>query len=242
MGQLLVNLRQVVLPGEMLAEGMDYLPSYGAFREGDKVIASQVGLANISGRLVSVIPLSGRYTPRRGDTVVGYINDIAYTNWFVDIGYAYEATLSLKEATSSFVERGASISEILSYNQVILAKVLNVTKEKLIDLTMRGLGLRKLTGGNVIEVVPSKIPRIIGKQGSMVSMIKRYTGCNIFAGQNGRVWIGSGTPENEKIAADAIKMIEEKSHMSGLTEHVEQFLKNNVKSMPSEEKNEASRL
>lgn len=231
MGQLMVNLRQVVLPGDVLAEGMDYLPSYGSFREGEKIIAMQVGLANVSGRFISVIPLSGRYIPRRNDIVVGYISDIAYTNWFVDIGYAYEATLSLKEATSSFIERGASLSEIFSYNQIILTKVANVTKEKLIDLTMKGPGLRKLIGGNVIEVSPSKIPRIIGKQGSMISLIKKYTGCLIYAGQNGRVWIGGGTPENEKIAADAINLVAEKSHISGLTEHVEQFLKENVKNV-----------
>ena len=42
---------------------MDYLPAGGAFRENDKVISSQVGVVEINGRLVKVIPFAGAYVP-----------------------------------------------------------------------------------------------------------------------------------------------------------------------------------
>ena len=57
----------------------------------------------------------------------------------------------------------------------------------------------------------------------MVSLIKRATGCKVIVGQNGIAWI-SGEPEMEVIAVNAIKMIEEQAHVSGLTDKIQAFL------------------
>ena len=57
----------------------------------------------------------------------------------------------------------------------------------------------------------------------MVSLIKNATGCKIIVGQNGVVWL-QGEPMSEVIAIQAIKKIEEESHISGLTERVTEFL------------------
>ena len=89
---------------------------------------------------------------------------------------------------------------------------------------MKGPGLRKLNGGRILEITSSKVPRVVGKQGSMISLIKDKTGCSIFAGQNGRIWIHGSSPEAEKVASNAILLINEKAHTSGLTERVGAFL------------------
>ena len=94
----------------------------------------------------------------------------------------------------------------------------------MIDLTMKGPGLMKLKGGMMIDVTPSKVPRVIGKQGSMISLLKERTGCKIIVGQNGKVWIKGENFENEKKAVDAIKMIEEFAHTAGLTDRISGFL------------------
>ena len=60
----------------------------------------------------------------------------------------------------------------------------------------------------------------------MISLIKEKTGCEVTVGQNGLVWI-KGTPGGEFLAERAIKMIEQKSHFTGLTEKMEQFLQEN---------------
>ncbi|MSR86023.1 RNA-binding protein [Candidatus Woesearchaeota archaeon] len=224
MSTLVVEERQVVIPGDTLAEGMDFLPGKGAYREGDHILSSRLGLMNVSGRIINVIPLSGRYVPRRDDVVIGFVKDMSYSSWFVDIGYAYEASLSMKDATADFIERGSSLSDYFAVGEIILTRVNNVTKEGNIDLTMKGPGLRKLIGGKILEITSSKVPRVVGKQGSMISLIKDKTGCNIFAGQNGRIWIHGASPEAEKIASDAILLINEKAHTSGLTKKVEEFL------------------
>ena len=224
MSTLVVEEKQVVIPGDTLAEGMDFLPGKGAFREGDHILSSRLGLMNVNGRIINVIPLSGRYVPRRDDIVIGFIKDMSYSSWFVDVGYAYEASLSMKDATADFIERGSSLSDYFAVGEIILTRVSNVTKEGNIDLTMKGPGLRKLNGGKILEITPSKVPRVVGKQGSMISMIKDKTGCNIFAGQNGRIWIRGSSPEAEKVASDAILLINEKAHTSGLTERIGAFL------------------
>ena len=131
--------------------------------------------------------------------------------------------LSMKDGVSEFVVRGADLTKYYDIGDYVVATIINVTSQKLIDVSMKGLGLRKLIGGRMIKVNPHKVPRIIGKQGSMVSMIKQSTDCRIMVGQNGVVWV-QGTPENEIIAVNTIKKIEQESHVSGLTEKIKSYL------------------
>lgn len=222
----LVNVKdkEVVVPGEELATGMDFLPSIGTFREDDKIISSQLGIANITGRVIKVIPLKGRYVPKAGDVVIGKVVNMSFSNWFVDVGYAYEAVLSLKDATSDYVEKGADLSKFFDFGEFIITKITNVSKSNMIDLTMRGPGLRKVKGGKIIYVDSLKVPRIIGKQGSMISIVKEKTNCRITVGQNGWVWVLGDDLKMEIIATKAIKKIEENAHKSGLTESIKKFL------------------
>jgi len=130
----------------------------------DKVIANQVGLMRVSGRLIKVIPMNNYYMPKTGDTIIGYVMDVTYSNWFIDVGYAYEASLSMRDATSDYIERGAELTDFFAPGDVVLCKITNVTKTKAMDLTMKGPGLRKLHGGRIINVSPAKVPRIVGKK------------------------------------------------------------------------------
>lgn len=227
MSKLLVKERDVVVPGEDIVEGMDYLPSRGTYRAGEKIVASQLGLVRVDGKVIKVIPLSGKYAPKRGDTVIGKVIDILMSGWRIDIDSAYSAMLGLKEATSSFIARGADLTKYYDIGEYIAVNITNVTSQKLIDVSMRGPGLRKLEGGCFIEVNTSKVPRIIGKQGSMISMIKQATDCRIIVGQNGVVWI-SGTPEMEAIAIDVINKIAKEAHIPGLTDTIQKYLDKKV--------------
>lgn len=226
---LLINDKEIVVPGEVLATGIDYLPAYGTFREEDKIIAQYLGLVTISGRLLKIVPLRGKYIAKPGDVVIGKITNITMSNWFIDIGTPYEAGLSMKDATSDYVERGADLSQYFNIGEILVTQVTNVIKNKIIDLTMKGPGLRKLKGGRIIEVTPSKVPRIIGKQGSMISMVKEATNCRITVGQNGRIWISSEDPAKELIAIKAIEKIENESHLEGLTDRIKEFLDEEIK-------------
>ncbi len=223
MGEIIEKDKNVVVPGDELASGMDFLPSFGTYRDGDKIVASRLGLVSFEGKVVKIIPLSGRYVPKRGDTIIGRVEDVSYSGWRISTNCAYPALLSVKDATMQFIPKGADLTRFFDIGDYLVAKIMNVTSQKLIDLTCKGPGLRKLHGGRILEVNTNKVPRIIGKQGSMVGMIKQATGCRITIGQNGVVWL-DGEPKSEIIAVEAIRKIEDESHIPGLTERIKQFL------------------
>ena len=227
MSKLLVEERQIVVPGQELAEGMDYLPGEDVFRDGDKLFAMKLGLFNLSGRLVKVTALCGSYLPNGGDLVIGKVVSVGLNGWRVDIGWAFEANLNLKDASSDYIDRGADLTKYFDTGEYILTQITNVSGSKIVDLTMKGPGLRKLGPGRIFKVGSSKVPRIIGKQGSMISMIKETTNCKISVGQNGFIWlIGDNLPD-EILAVNAIRKVEEESHIQGLTEKIKEYLESN---------------
>jgi exosome complex component RRP4 len=76
-----------------------------------------------------------------------------------------------------------------------------------------------------MRVTPTKIPRVIGKKGSMISTIKQETDCQIILGVNGVILVTGKNREDEDLAMMAIRKIEEESHTSGLTDRITQLLK-----------------
>lgn len=228
MAELKVKDKDIVVPGEILATGMDNLPAGGAFRENDSIIASHVGIVSIEGRLVKVVPLNTIYIPKNGDMVIGEVKDISGGGWYVDIGFMNEGVISLRDGSSDYIPRGADLANYYDYGDYIVAGVTNLARGRQPELTMKGPGLRKLTGGRIINVNTAKIPRIIGKQGSMVSMIKEKTDCRIIAGQNGAIWVSGADPEKERFALEAIRMIDENAHHQGLTDEISKFLESNL--------------
>lgn len=220
---LVVQDKGIVVPGETIAAGMDYLPGKGTYRDGEDVVSSRIGLLTVEGRTLKIIPLSGKYVPKKFDVVIGQITDILVSGWLIDIDAPYNAVMNIKEAIAEFIERGADLSHYFQIGDYVVAKISNVTSQNLIDVTMRGPGLHKLKGGRLVRVNTHKVPRVIGKQGSMVSMIKQATNCRITVGQNGIVYL-SGEPEMESIAVEAVEYINTHAHLSGLTEAVRDLL------------------
>ena len=212
MSKLLIKEKEVVVPGENLAEGMDYLPGDGCYRDDKHIVASRLGLVRVSGRLIKLIPLSGRYLPKRDDVIIGKVFEITPMGWRIETNSAYSALLNVKDATSEFIARGANLSQIFAIGDYIVTKIYNVSSQMLVDLTTKGPGLHKLNGGRLIEVSPAKVPRIIGKAGSMVSLIKEKTGAKISVGQNGLVWI-QAEPKMELITVEDIRLIEKNAHL-----------------------------
>jgi len=226
MGEIYIEDKSVAIPGELLAEGMDIIPGMGAYRQNDKIYANRVGLVSINGRAIKLIPLSGPYKPRRDDVIICKVFDIAMSGWRVNTNTGYPAMVNVRDATNSFISKGADLSRILNIGDYLVGKVTQVTGQNLIDISMRGPGLRKLRGGQILRFSSTKFPRFIGRAGSMVSMLKRATNCHITVGQNGLIWI-SGEPDKEVIVKKAIAIIEAEAHTSGLTERIKLFLEEN---------------
>lgn len=230
--ELLVKERELVVPGDVLARGLDFLPSSNCFRQNNEIRSKVLGLAKIKERFVFVVPLAGVYVPRPGDGIIGMIEDMQSTMWIVDINSPYDAILTIGEGVGEYVDLSKTdISAYFDIGDIIYAKVLNVTKSKSVQLTMKDYRTKKLRGGKILTITPSKVPRLIGKEGSMIELIKQKTGCQIVVGQNGVVWLKG---EKEALATEAILMIEQNSHISGLTDRVTAMLDAEATIAPNE--------
>lgn len=214
--------REIVVPGETIAKGDDYLPGEGTFREKEEIVAERYGIIEHSGKLIRVIPLSGVFIPRRGNVIIGQVIDISFNGWMTDINAPSSSFLPLMEVPR-FVDKN-NITEFLDIGNFFSAKILSI-KTKGIDLTLDGRGLGKLEDGMIIFINPNKVPRVIGKEGSMIKLIKDETNCKITIGQNGLVWIKGEKVEDELFAKRAILFVTERSFVHGLTEQVQKFLK-----------------
>ncbi len=214
--------RKMVLPGEFIVEGDQRLGD-GVFREDNRVYSSVMGLLDLKENFVKVIPLTGRYTPKVNDFVVGEIEDMDFSSWYTNIGAAYSSTITAKDYFSERDGFQEDISKVMRIGDAVYAMIREISPRKRVFLSMRERGTRKLRGGRIIEVTPAKVPRIIGRKGSMISMIKDETGCQVLVGQNGRVWI-NGTPERSDLVVKIIERIEKDAHTSGLTESIKNMI------------------
>ncbi len=212
--------RKVVIPGEIIFKGEDYLPGEGTEKKGNEIVAIRFGLAEESKNLVKVIPLSGVYIPRRGNVVIGKVENVTFNGWVIDINTADGAFLSLMEIPR-YVDKD-DLRSVMDIGDMVVAKIYSINKRG-IDLTLKLKGLGKLDNGIIIHINPNKVPRIIGKEGSMISLIKDETKCRITVGQNGMIWINGDKVEDELFAKKAIFHVAEKSFMPGLTDEMKKW-------------------
>jgi len=222
--------KQMVSPGELLAEG-PYFAGENTYREGGKIFASRVGMAEVIGNKLIVVPAKGAYIPRLDDIVIGRITDISMSSWQVDICAPYPALLPMSETPLHRGREGGrrDLSEIYGVGDLVLAQVIAFDRTRDPLLTTKGRELGKITSGRVARISASKIPRIIGKQGSMITMLKKETGTDIVPGQNGVILATGRNPDQERVAVEALYMIEREAHTTGLTDHVKMFIQERMK-------------
>jgi exosome complex component RRP4 len=213
--------REFVVPGDEIISSMDYLPGRNCFREGNSIFAKRLGIVYLDGRVISVIPLTGVYQPRVGDMVIGEVEDIQSNGWVVGINSAHTAYLSLSGVREFIDTSKTDLARVYGLGEVIYANIMSVVSGNSIHLSMQDPRCRKFRSGRIVEMNPSKIPRLIGKQGSMIMMIKDLTGCRINVGQNGWICIEG---EQEDLAIRAIEIIEKESQSEGLTDKISLLL------------------
>jgi len=216
--------RKVVIPGEMIIEGEDYLPGELTEKRDGQIYSLRYGLAEEHNNLVKVIPLSGPYNPRRGNVIIGKVEMVLGNGWLIDFGYADNGFLNIMEVPK-YVNKD-EMDSVLTIGDMVLAKIWSISKRG-IDLSLKSRGLGKIEEGIVFEVNANKVPRIIGKEGSMIKLIKQNTGCDITVGQNGAVLIQGETVEAELFAKKAILFIAENSYIQGLTAEVTKWFEEN---------------
>ncbi len=214
--------RPIILPGEFIENRKGRKLGRNVYSEGEKVFSKILGIPKVMENEIDVIPLAGKYMPIVGDRVIGIVREVEVSGWVVDINSPYFAFMPLAESVDEFVDTlRTDLSRFYDIDDIIFCKISKVTKNKVVQVSMKDPLSRKLYGGVIIRVTPSKVPRIIGKAGSMINLIKNKTRCEIITGQNGVIWIKG---ENKAKAIEAILTIEKESHIIGLTEKIDKLL------------------
>lgn len=213
--------RNIVTPGTVVGDE-DNKPGDNTYRVNGDIRSSVVGVVMEHGDRIDVVALSGAYVPERGDLVVGYIAEARQTSWYVDVGAVQEGPLHISGVPWD-IDFGAT-KKYLKPGDTIIAEVERLDETLRPYLGMEHDQCRRIEEGTVVEVDPTKVARLIGRKGSMIKMLKRLSSCQMFVGQNGRVWI-RGDHDDMKRAERAVLLIEREAHTKGLTERVEALLK-----------------
>jgi exosome complex component RRP4 len=222
--------RELVVPGDLLGSS-NLKPGMGTYKEDGKIYAALLGIKSERSGYVNIVPLSGRYVPRPGDSVIGTVIDRGPSHWLIDINSPYPAPMNVNEVPWR-VEYGDT-ARYMDVGDVLLVKVLMVDETKRVVVTMKEQGLKKLGGGQIVKISHSKVPRVIGRKGSMISLIRGFTNCRMFVGQNGRIWVDGNTDDVQNTIR-VIKKIEKEAQMLGLTESVRSMLEEIYGPLPSE--------
>jgi len=210
-----VEDKELVVPGQILAEEGFY-SGRGTFKDGKSVCSSLMGLVSLRNKKISVIPLKSKYVPKRGDVVIGKIDDVRFSMWGVNVNSPYSGILPASEV---FGREKRELKKVFDVGDVLFLRVVDVDEVKKVKLGLKGRGMGKFRGGVIVDITPTKVPRLIGKKGSMINMIKDKTRCKIVVGQNGLVWV-KGDKGMEQITKTIINLIEAEAHTSGLTDRI----------------------
>ena len=233
--------RDIVIPGEVLTEDVQHFqPGRGTIlnKEKNQIISLNIGLKQIKKNYINVIPLRGFYTPRPGDKVIALVVDKNPVKYKCDINAKDHGILKTVDTVKKSRIRGIRgksydheqvNAEKYEIGDILIVKITSANRLNMPELTTIGKYLGKKNNGIVITIDPPKIPRVIGRNGSMIKMLKKLTKCNIFVTQNGRIWLKGDNIANERLLIEAIYKIASEAHTVGLTDRMEEFLKNEKK-------------
>lgn len=226
------EMREIVIPGEILSENPSMIPGRGAIKSGDKITSIYIGLKDIRGKYVNVVPLRGYYTPAMGDKIIGKVVGKTPVKWRIDINTKSTGFLRPADAVERVDKRGQrgggrkkDDMNMYKVGDIVLCQILSYDRVSDATLTTLGESLGPITDGLIISVDVPKVPRIIGKRGSMIKLLKTMTDCRLFVTKNGRIWIKGKNELNERLLIDAIYKIEREAHTTGLTDRIQNYIK-----------------
>ncbi len=218
------NKRKYVIPGDVITTG-PFRPEQNVVLEGNKIISTTIGISEIYDDSVRVISLTGKYIPKINDLIIGKVISHSSLSWELDINSCYVGFLPAQDVFGrDFSAHADELTSKLKTGDLVAARIANSdrTRDPLITIADRDLG--KIDSGDLVEISPSKVPRLIGKKGTMIQAIENATNAEITIGQNGWVVVSCESPEGLLKAKKAIKMVNEQAHVANLTDQVKEML------------------
>ena len=213
------SARKLVLPGDLMETKSK--PGKGIFRKDGRVHASVVGHSSDKSGYINVNGIKGRYNPKTGDKIVAVCAETGPSIWRMDIGASFNSTLHHSE--SGWKVPFGDTARFLSIGDAVWAEIFMVDAAGSHQISLKKDDCRKLYSGTIVKINPTNVPRVIGKQGSMITTIREKTQTRIQISQNGYIWI-DGKGDDISLAQKAVEMINEEATSKGLTKKIEKLL------------------
>ena len=213
-----------VLPGDFITTAPLRLRD-NVVLDGKRIISTTIGLSDVSDDSVRVISLTGVYMPKTDDLVIGIIQYIFGNSWFADINSCYQGMLLGQDVFGrGSYPTPSEMRERLDKGDIIFAKIANSDRQRepLISIADKNLG--RIDSGELTKISPTRIPRLIGKRGSMIQTIEASTNATLTVGQNGLVVVSCEETNGLLKALTAIRMVDEQAHLVDLTDRVKKML------------------
>ena len=221
-----MSQEQFVLPGDIIVTG-DYRPEQNVILEGDRLMSTAIGFSEIKDDLVTVIPLTGLYTPKVDDLVIGKIVSHNALSWEVNINSYYSGILTAFDIFGKdYSPSRDDLSLKLNIGDIILARIANVNSRDPL-ITIAGENLGKIDSGELVKISPTKISRLIGKYSSRIQTIEASTNATITVGQNGLIILKCDNSTGLKKVIASVKMIGIAQHDANLEEKIQNILDEN---------------
>ena len=216
--------KRYVIPGDVITTAPLRLDQ-NVVLDGKRIMATCMGLSDVSSDSVRVIPLAGVYLPKIDDLVLCTITFISGSSWFADMDSCYQGMLLGQDVFG----RGSypTMEEMkarLDKGDLVYARIANSDRMREPLLSIMGENLGKIDSGELVKISPTKIPRLIGNHGSMIQTIEGATNATITVGQNGLVVVDCEESDGLLKAITAIRMVEEQAHLVDLTNKVKKML------------------
>jgi len=219
--------RKYVIPGDVITSG-PYRPEQNVILDGERIIATAVGTSEIYDDTVRVISLTGKYIPKINDLVIGKVLSHSSLSWELDINSSYVGFLPAADVFGrDFSAHADELNSKLKKGDLVVARIANSDRSRDPLLTISDRELGKIESGELVKISPSKVPRLIGKRGTMIQTIEMATGAIITIGQNGWIVVSCENSDGLLKAIKAIQMVEEQAHIANLTDKVKSMLESN---------------
>ena len=195
--------KTIVVPGELISDKVER--GSGIYIENEKTYSKYLGVL-YQGEDTQVVPLNGKYTPKEGDQIIGMITSQDMNGYILDV----------KSYHMPYVHK-RSIKTELKPGDLMLCQVIGVNEIKDMTIDIQA----KLEDGILLNVSAKKVPRVIGKHRSMITLLEKFSGSKILVGANGNIFVQDGKPS---IVKNALEVISKYSHVDNLTDKMNIYL------------------
>jgi len=213
---------RLVTPGEAIGASSGARAGTGTVKQGQDIISTKLGWVKENNGVLFVEPIHSSYIPRSGDLVIGIIESVRNNLWFAEVNGPFNGLLPMSLAPWK-VEFGAA-REHMDIGDVMLARVQEVDEAHNIVLTMKGVGLRKLKEGAVLELPVNLIKLIRNDNERILNVFKESSDCRIIVGDNGRIWV-DGSAENISMVRAGFDLMNNIGHQENVFDSINEFTK-----------------